>query len=102
MQIANHAPGGWQRLCFEFRDNRSMQNLRFVMALLDSKGNLVAGKEGVMRLLLKQPTLDHFEQAGLSAKVFLETPPGLYELRTVTQESSDGKISCSTIPVQVQ
>jgi VWFA-related protein len=91
-----------RRLSFEFRDNRSMQNLRFVMALLDSKGDLVAGKEGVMRLALKQPTLDHFEQAGLSAKVFLEAPPGSYELRTVTQESSDGKISCSTIPVQVQ
>jgi VWFA-related protein len=91
-----------RRLNFESHDNRSMQNLKFVMALLDSKGNLVAGKEGVMRLALKKPTLDRFEEMGLSAKVFLEAPPGSYELRTVTQESSDGKISCSTIPVQVQ
>jgi VWFA-related protein len=91
-----------RRLSFESHDKRSIQNLRFVMALLDSKGNLVAGKEGEMRLALKQPTLDHFEQTGVGAKVFLEAPPGSYELRTVTQESSDGKISCSTTPVKIR
>ena len=91
-----------KHLQFDRNKDRQDQKLTFVMALFDKQGNFVTGKQGEMNFALKRATLDHFAQTGLSAKIFLQAPPGSYRLRTVTQETTDGKMSASTIPVEIR
>jgi hypothetical protein len=85
-----------KHLQFDRNKDRQDQKLTFVMALFDKQGNFVTGKQGEMNFAFKRATFDHFAQTGLSAKIFLQAPPGSYRLRTVTQEATDGKMSAST------
>jgi VWFA-related protein len=91
-----------KKLEFQKQKDRSVQKLTFLMALLDEKGNFITGKEGAMNLALKDGTLDHLMLNGLNAKLFLEAAPGAYQLRAVTQQATDGKMSASTIPVEIK
>jgi VWFA-related protein len=91
-----------KKLQFQKQKDRSVQTLTFLMALLDEKGNFVTGKEGAMNLALKDATLDHLMVAGLNAKLFLEAPPGAYQLRAVTQEAIEGKMTATTSSVEIK
>jgi VWFA-related protein len=91
-----------KHLQFDRHKDRQDQKLSFVMALFDKQGNFVTGKEGEMNFALKPVTFDHFAHTGLSAKIFLPAPLGSYRLRTVTQEATDGKMSASTISVEIR
>ncbi len=91
-----------KKLEFQKQKDRSVQKLTFLMALLDEKGNFVTGKEGAMNLALKDGTLDHLMLNGLNAKLFLDAPPGVYQLRAVTQEAIEGKMTATTSSVEIK
>jgi VWFA-related protein len=91
-----------KKLQFQKQKDRSVQTLTFLMALLDEKGNFVTGKEGAMNLALKDATLDHLMVTGLNAKLFLDAPPGVYQLRAVTQEAIEGKMTAMTTSVEIK
>lgn len=110
---AGHDPSGkpilWvgihidvKNLTFQKQKDRNVQKLTFLMALLDGNGNFVTGKESEMNLALKDGTLDHLMANGLNAKLFLEAPPGVYQLRAVTQEAIAGKMSADTTSVEIK
>ncbi|HKN74887.1 MAG TPA: VWA domain-containing protein [Candidatus Acidoferrum sp.] len=80
---------------------RHSQNLRLVAALLDGKGHIVAGKESAMQLALKDGSFAQLLKSGITAKTFLQAPPGQYRLREVIQDA-EGRLFASTVPVEVR
>jgi VWFA-related protein len=89
------------KLNFGKQKGRRSQRIRFVTALMDAQGAMVAAKEATMDLALKEETYNRFAKTGLNAKLTLEVPPGVYKLREVVEEI-EGKMACSTNPIEVR
>jgi VWFA-related protein len=79
-------------LKFAQRGGRHVQKLICIGALLDTDGNVVAAKEGVVDFALRNETLPRLLAAGLSASLALTAPPGSYRVRVVVQDA-DGKMA---------
>jgi VWFA-related protein len=86
---------------FASNEGRHSQDLQLVAVLLDGAGHIVAGKESEMRLALKEDSLARLTKSGITAKTFLQAPPGQYRLREVIQDGG-GKMFASTVPVEVR
>lgn len=89
-------------LPFPKRADRRVQKLEFVAVLLDAKGNLVAGKEGTMDFALTDATYQRLLEGGINAGLNLDAPRGEYRLRTVVQETVDGKMASSAQTIAVR
>ncbi len=89
-------------LPFLRRDDRSIENLRFVLALFDSQGKFLAGLEGEMAIALKDATLARISEQGLEQGLSLRAPPGAYRLRLVLQELMHGQIAAQSQPVEIR
>jgi VWFA-related protein len=107
------SPAGAQELVAEFHvdlkrlpvmkeQDRFAEQLGFVAALYDGKGNFVAGKEAEMTLALKQDTYDRLSRTGINATMALPVSGGTYRLRTVTREGAKGEIAAHDTEVKVQ
>lgn len=90
------------KLQFPVRDGRRVQRLNVVAALLDANGNIVAAKEGTMDFGMSDATYARFSAAGINAGLNLDVPSGKYRLRTVVQESVEGKMASSTLNIEVK
>ena len=90
------------RLQFPMRNERHVQQLEFVAALLDSNGNVVSAKEGTMDFALTDATYSRLSESGVNAGFTLEAPPGKYRLRIVVQDTVEGKLASSLQPVELQ
>ena len=88
------------QLKFAQRDDRHVQKLSFIGALLDAGGKMVTAKEGAMDLALKDATLTRLTSAGVNAGLSFTAPPGPYRLRVVVQDA-DGNIATQTQPVEM-
>ncbi len=82
-------------LRFPVRDERRVQQLKLVVALLDGSGNIVAAKEGTMDFAMADATYARLSASGINAGLNLDVPPGKYRLRAVVQEAVDGKMAIS-------
>ncbi len=89
-------------LPFLRRDDRSVENLRLVLALFDPQGKFLAGVEGEMVLTLKEDTLARIAAQGLEQGLSLRVPPGAYRLRLVMQELMHGRMAALSQPVDIQ
>jgi hypothetical protein len=89
------------KLNFGAQNDRRTQKIRFLTALLDAEGAMVAAKEATMELALKEETYRRFEKGGLNAKLTLQVRPGTYKLREVVEDGA-GKMTCSTNPIEVR
>jgi hypothetical protein len=90
------------RLPFASSHGRHMQQLVFLMTLLDAKGNFVTGKESIMELALTEEKLAALKKAGLKTVATLDAPPGIYQVRTVVREGMKGNLATSTTAVELQ
>jgi hypothetical protein len=90
------------RLRFPVRDGRRVQRLKVVAALLDGNGSIVAAKEGTMDFELTDATYAGLSATGINAGLNLDVPSGKYRLRTVVQESVEGKMASSSLNVEVK
>jgi hypothetical protein len=90
------------RLRFLKQNDRQMQTITFVTALLDSQGKIVAAKEGTMSLALRDATYTRLAQSGIKAALRLQVPPGSYTLREVVEEENEGKMACLSRAVEVR
>ncbi len=90
------------KLQFPIRNERRMQHLNLVVALLDEHGNIVAAKQGAMDFAMTDATYTRFSTSGINAGLNLDAPPGKYRLRAVIQESVDGKIATSSLNIEVK
>lgn len=89
------------KLAFSKQGDRRTQRVRFVSALIDSQGAVVAAKEATMDLALKADTYSRLAKTGLNAKLTLEVAPGAYQLREVVEEAG-GQLACSTHPIEIR
>jgi VWFA-related protein len=90
--------GGLQ---FVVNSGRHVQQLVFLMTLLDSTGNFVTGKEAIMDLALTDEKLASLQEEGLKAVATLTAPAGTYQLRTIVREGMKGALTASTLPVDL-
>ena len=89
------------KLHFTKQGDRLKQTIRFVSALKDAQGTIVAAKEATMDLSLKESTYNGLAKTGLNAKLALQAPPGVYSVREVVEESAERKLSCSIHTIQI-
>ena len=88
-------------LPFQRQKDIHVEMLMFVAALYDLQGTFITGKEAEMDLALKPGSYDQLSNSGINAGLSLEAPPGSYSLRSVIQESVEGKITAETRKVQI-
>jgi VWFA-related protein len=89
------------RLTFAKQRDRRTQRIRLVTAIMDSQGRIVTAKEATMDLELKEETYQRLLKSGLNAKLTLQLKPGVYALREVL-EDGEGKLACSTNPIEIR
>lgn len=90
------------RLQFTTFEGRHMQQIVFLMTLLDASGNFVTGKESIMDLALTDEKLASLKKTGLKTVATLSAPAGIYQARTVVREGMKGGLSASTTPVELR
>jgi hypothetical protein len=90
--------GGLQ---FVVNNGRHVQQIVFLMSLLDSNGAFVTGKEAIMDLALTDEKLASLQEEGLKAVATLNAPAGTYQLRAIVREGIKGSLAASTIPVDL-
>jgi VWFA-related protein len=78
---------------------RTLQ-VRFIAALFDEHSTFVVGKECEAAFSLKDDTFNRLAE-GLDASLTLLASPGKYRLRAVAQESIEGKLIASSLPVEI-
>jgi VWFA-related protein len=88
------------KLNFTQHDDRHVQKLTFIGALLDAGGKVVVAKEGAMDLALKDETLRRLTASGVNAGLSFTAPPGAYQVRVVVQDA-DGKIAAQNQAVEI-
>jgi VWFA-related protein len=91
--------GGLQ---FVVNNGRHVQQLVFLMTLLDLNGAFVTGKEAIMDLVLTDEKLASLLEEGLKAVATLNAPAGTYQLRAIVREGMKGALAASTLPVDLQ
>jgi VWFA-related protein len=90
------------RLQFATAHGRHMQQIAFLMTLLDAKGAFVTGKESIMELALTDEKLALLKRDGLKTVATLNVPPGIYQVRTVVREGMKGSLAASTTAVELR
>ena len=90
------------RLHFNTAKGRHMQQLVFLMTLLDRNDNYVMGKESIMDLALSDEKLASLKKEGLKAVATLNAPAGIYQVRTVVREGMKGALAASTTTVELR
>ena len=91
-----------KQLHFAGTDGVRQQKLSLIAILLDTNGNFVTAKEGVVMLALKEPAFNGYSPDGMNFMLTLPAPPGSYRLRAVMEEGVDGKASARTLPVEIR
>lgn len=91
-----------RRLPFQHQKDLQLEKLTFVAALYDVQGAFVTGKEAEMDLALKPESYQRLADSGITGMLSLDAPPGYYSLRSVVQESAQGKITATTKKVHIQ
>jgi VWFA-related protein len=90
------------KLRFAKQGDRQVQRIAFTTALIDGQGRIAAAKEGVMDLALTEATYKRLASTGVNAVMTLRVPAGVYKLRQVAEEAVEGKIACSTHPIDIK
>ena len=91
-----------QPLHFQQQKDRHVQQLTFISALFDSQGKLAGARQSDVLLALRDDSLQKLSTTGFNARLYLEAPPGNYNLREVVFEEVDGKMTTSTRTVQIR
>jgi VWFA-related protein len=89
-------------LQFATDHGRHVQQLVFLVALLDSSGGFVTGKESIVDLALSDAKLASFKRDGLKTVATLDAPPGVYRVRTVVREAVKGGLAAITTAVELR
>jgi VWFA-related protein len=75
-----------RRLHFEKVEGRNHNDLTIVSGLFDRNGNFVTGSEKVLRMHLKDETLENKLGTGLTIKSSFDVKPGSYLVRLVVRD----------------
>jgi VWFA-related protein len=89
-------------LQFVMDRGRHAQQLALLIALLDSSGGFVTGKESIVDLTLSEAKLALLRRDGLKTVATIQAAPGLYQVRTVVREGVKGGLAASTVAVELR
>ena len=88
-------------LRFHKAEGRNVDDLTTVVALFDRDGNLVDGKKKLVKLRLRDATLEQLAQSGLGTKTAFDVKPGTYLVRVVVRDSESGQLSALNRAVEI-
>ena len=88
-------------LRFDKAADRNDDTLTVVSALFDPNGNYIAGMEKVVKLHLRDQTLQAFQKAGINVKENFDVGPGRYLVRVVVRDSAGKAITARNVGVQL-
>ncbi len=89
-------------LRFGTANGRHVQQIVFLMTLLDANGRFITGKESIMDLALTDEKLASLKEDGLKAVATLNAPAGIYQVRTIVREGMKGSLTASTAAVELR
>jgi VWFA-related protein len=89
-------------LQFAVSQGRHVQQIAFVVALLDPDGGFVTGKESIMDLALTDEKLASLRRTGLTAVATLDGRAGALQVRVTAREGMRGRLAAQTIPIEVR
>jgi VWFA-related protein len=93
-QITVHARVFPHNLKLRKADGRSYDEVRIVSTVFDTNGKLVAGKEALLDLRMRDETLEQTRETGIVVRSdFDEVKPGAYLVRMVVRDAEGQQIS---------
>jgi VWFA-related protein len=88
-------------LPFQRQKDLHVERLAFVAVLYDLQGTFITGKEAEMDFALKPASYERLRDSGITGTLALDAPRGFYSLRSVVQESMQGKMTAETRKIHI-
>jgi len=89
-----------RRLRFRKAEGRNGDELTFVSALFNQNGNFLQGNQKIVTLRLKDATLAHLLNSGITMKTNFDVKPGSYLVRVVVRDA-EGQLSSKNGAVEI-
>jgi VWFA-related protein len=89
-----------RRLRFHKAEGRNGDELTFVSALFNQNGNFLQGSQKIVTLRLKDETLAHVLNSGITMKTNFDVKPGNYLVRVVVRDA-EGQLSAQNGAVEI-
>jgi VWFA-related protein len=89
-----------RRLHFHKSEGRNGDELTFVSALFNQNGNFLQGNQKIVTLRLKDETLAHMLNSGITMKTNFDVKPGNYMVRVVVRDAQ-GQLSAENGAVDI-
>jgi VWFA-related protein len=89
-----------RRLHFRKGEGRNGDELTFVSALFNQNGNFLQGTQKIVTLRLKDETLAHILNSGITMKTNFDVKPGNYLVRVVVRDA-EGQLSAKNGAVEI-
>jgi VWFA-related protein len=89
-----------KRLHFRKAEGRNGDQLTFVSALFNQNGSFVQGTQKIVTLRLKDETLAHMLNSGITMKTNFDVKPGNYMVRVVLRDE-EGQLSAKNGAVEI-
>jgi VWFA-related protein len=99
LSVVTHV--GTKELKFRRTDERNRDSLTITTAIFDENGNMLTGKQTVLELQLKEATLEHLNNTGLSVKSSFDLQPGSFLVRIVVRDSEGAQIGATNRAVVI-
>jgi VWFA-related protein len=91
-----------KRLHFRKADGRNNNVLTCAFALFNRNGNLVQGTETIATMHLKDETLEHKKDSGITLKTSFDVKPGTYLVRLVVRDGEGQLMSAENGSVEIR
>jgi hypothetical protein len=88
-------------LSFRREGDRNINKIIFTVALFDSDGKYVSGKQDDYELALQDTTLANLQKSGLDYQASLLVAPGTYTVRVVARDSEKGAMAALSRAVEI-
>jgi hypothetical protein len=92
-QVTVHARVYPQNIKLRKSDGRNYNQIRIVSTVFDTNGILVAGREQIVDLQMRDATVERANQTGIVVRTDFEVKPGPYLVRMVVRDAEGQQIS---------
>lgn len=89
-----------RKMRFRKADGRNANNLTIVSGLFDRNGKFISGNQKVLDLHLKDDTLAHKLNSGITLKSSFDVKPGSYLVRLVVRDA-EGQLSAANGAIEI-
>jgi VWFA-related protein len=86
---------------FRREEDRNIDNLIFATVLFDQDGHVITSDEKAVHLLLRDNSLERYQQTGITIRSLFDVKPGTYLVRAIVRDSESGQISSLNRTVEI-